>query len=67
VRKHGEAQLQITRPGPRQNLDIPDGVELLLATGMRISELLALRWEDVWIDKPDDGSYWVQMADAFDV
>jgi len=61
VRKHGEDQLQITRPGPRQNLDIPDGVELLLATGIRISELLALRWEDVWIDKPDDGSYWVQI------
>ncbi|MGO4856292.1 tyrosine-type recombinase/integrase [Arthrobacter sp. 2MCAF14] len=61
VRKHGEDQLQITRPGPRQNLDIPDGVELLLATGMRISELLALRWEDVWIDQPDDGSYWVQI------
>ncbi|WP_175558631.1 tyrosine-type recombinase/integrase [Arthrobacter sp. ok362] len=61
VRSHGEDQLQITRPGPRQNLDIPDGVELLLATGMRISELLALRWEDVWIDQPDDGSYWVQI------
>jgi integrase len=61
VRKHGEDQLKITRPGPRQNLDIPDGVELLLATGMRISELLALRWEDVWVDQPDDGSYWVQI------
>jgi integrase len=61
IRKHGEDQLKIARPGPRQNLDIPDGVELLLATGMRISELLALRWEDVWIDEPDDGSYWVQI------
>jgi integrase len=61
IRKHGEDQLKIARPGPRQNLDIPDGVELLLATGMRISELLALRWEDVWIDQPDDGSYWVQI------
>jgi integrase len=61
VRKHGEEQLLITRPGPRQNLDIPDGVELLLATGMRISELLALRWEDVYIDEQDDGSYWVQI------
>jgi integrase len=61
VRKHGEDQLKVARPGPRQNLDIPDGVELLLATGMRISELLALRWEDVWIDEPDDGSYWVEI------
>lgn len=61
VRKHGEEQLQVKRPGPRQNLDIPDGVELLMATGMRISELLALRWEDVYIDKPDKGSYWVQI------
>lgn len=32
-----------------------------MATGMRISELLALRWEDVWIDQPDDGSYWVHI------
>lgn len=61
VRKHGEEQLKITRPGPPQNLDIPDGVELLLATGVRISELLALRWEDAWIDQPDDRSYWVQI------
>lgn len=60
VRKHGEDQLQVTRPGPRQNLDVPDGVELLLATGMRISELLGLRWEDVWIDNPEHG-YWVQI------
>lgn len=61
VRQHGEDQLKLKRPGPPQNLDIPDGVELLLATGMRISELLALRWEDVWIDELDDGSYWVQI------
>lgn len=61
IRKHGEDQVKIVRPGPRQNMDIPDGVELLMATGMRISELLALRWEDVYIDQPDDGSYWVQI------
>lgn len=61
VREHGEAQLKATRPGPPQNLDIPDGVELLLATGIRISELLALRWEDVWIDQADGSSYWVQI------
>ncbi|CAH0135708.1 Tyrosine recombinase XerC [Arthrobacter sp. Bi26] len=61
IRSYGEKQVQVRRPGPRQNLDIPDGVELLMATGMRISELLALRWEDVHIDKPDKGSYWVQI------
>lgn len=61
VRQHGQALLQISRSGPPQNLDIPDGVELFLATGMRISELLALRWRDVWIDELDDGSYWVQI------
>jgi len=60
VRQHGEDQLHTTRPGPRQNLDIPDGVEMLLATGMRISELLGLRWEDVWLDRPEDG-YWVTV------
>lgn len=61
VRQHGEDKLKITRPGPPPNLDIPDGVELLMATGIRISELLAMRWEDVWIDQPDDGSYWVHI------
>lgn len=61
VRKHGRDQLNVKRPGPRQNLDIPDGVELLMATGMRISELLAMRWEDVWIDHLDEGFYWVQI------
>jgi integrase len=61
VRLHGEAQMNAKRPGPPQNLDIPDGVELFLATGVRISELLALRWHDVWIDELDDSSYWVQI------
>jgi integrase len=61
VRKHGQEQVTASRPGPRQNLDVPDGVELLMATGVRISELLAMRWEDVWIDHPDEGFYWVQI------
>lgn len=33
VRQHGEAQMKAKRPRPPQNLDIPDGVELFLATG----------------------------------
>lgn len=61
VRKFAEEKLQMKRPGPPPNMDIPDGVEMLLATGMRISELLALRWEDTWIDSMDDGSYWVEI------
>lgn len=61
VREHCAEQQRVKRPGPPANMDIPDGVELLLATGMRISALLALRWDDVWIDSPDDGSYWVQI------
>ncbi|MGV0108903.1 tyrosine-type recombinase/integrase [Arthrobacter sp. CP30] len=51
VRSHCEAPP--CRPGPKANLDVPDGVELLLATGVRISELLGLRWCDVDIDRPD--------------
>lgn len=35
------------RPGPRPNKDMPDIVELLLATGCRIGEVLAIRWNDV--------------------
>lgn len=39
-------------PGPKPNTDVADGVGLFLATGARMSELLALRWEDVDIDGP---------------
>ncbi|MEQ7845751.1 tyrosine-type recombinase/integrase [Nocardioides kribbensis] len=35
------------RPGPRPNRDMPDIVDLLLATGCRIGEILALRWSDI--------------------
>ncbi|UOQ90689.1 site-specific integrase [Agromyces endophyticus] len=33
--------------GRRRNPDIPDVVDILLATGARIGELCALRWDDV--------------------
>jgi integrase len=41
------------KPGPRHNGDLADTVDLLLATGARISEVLALRWADLdlrWAD-----------------
>ncbi|WP_155853966.1 site-specific integrase [Arthrobacter sp. H5] len=41
------------RPGPKVNRDLPDGLEILCATGIRISELLALRYADVCIDGPE--------------
>lgn len=41
------------RPGPK-NHDMPDLVDLLLATGLRIGEVIGLRWSD--IDLLADGS-----------
>jgi len=41
------------RPGPK-NHDMPDLVDLLLATGLRIGEVIGLRWSDV--DLIPDGS-----------
>ena len=35
------------RPGPRHTSDLADIVALMLATGARIGEMLALRWEDL--------------------
>lgn len=35
------------RPGPRHTGDLADIVDLMLATGARIGEILALRWEDL--------------------
>ncbi|GAA2173465.1 hypothetical protein GCM10009784_07860 [Arthrobacter parietis] len=39
------------RPGPRVNKDLPDGMEILCGTGIRISELLGLRYVDMQIDE----------------
>ena len=36
--------------GPRRNNNLADIVELLIATGARIGELLALRWQDIDLD-----------------
>ena len=35
------------KPGPRHTGDLADVVDLMLATGVRIGEVLAVRWEDV--------------------
>lgn len=35
------------KPGPRHTGDLADMVDLMLATGARIGEILALRWQDL--------------------
>ncbi|MGI8524355.1 MAG: tyrosine-type recombinase/integrase [Nocardioides sp.] len=35
------------RPGPRATTDMSDIIDLMLATGARIGEVLALRWSDI--------------------
>lgn len=41
------------RNGPK-SVDLPDIVEMLIATGMRIGELLALRWSDIELTPPTE-------------
>jgi integrase len=54
------------RNGPK-SVDLPDIVEMLIATGMRIGELLALRWSDIELTPPperrdDDGWFpWLMV------
>lgn len=48
-----EWSIGANRPGPK-NHDMPDLVDLLLATGLRIGEVIGLRWSD--IDLLPDGS-----------
>ena len=38
------------RPGPKASNDMSDIIDLMLATGARIGEVLALRWADVALD-----------------
>lgn len=38
-------------PGPRPTMTLPDVVDLLLGTGTRIGEALALRWQDIQLDE----------------
>lgn len=46
VRRWGNAD----RPGPRATGDMADIIDLMLATGCRIGEILALRWSDLDLD-----------------
>lgn len=47
VRSAVDAWMIKKRPGPKPNQDMPDLVDLLLATGCRIGEVLAIRWTDI--------------------
>lgn len=47
VRAALRAWLDKARPGPKSSGDIADIIEVMLATGARIGEVLALRWADI--------------------
>jgi integrase len=63
------------RPGPKSSGDMSDIIDLMLATGARIGEALALRWSDVDLDagnlvinatiktEPGRGTYRKSLAD----
>lgn len=40
------------RSGPKATMDMADIIDLMLATGARIGEILALRWADIDLDAP---------------
>ena len=47
VRSAVDAWMSKKRSGPKSSADMPDIIDLLLATGCRIGEVLALRWTDI--------------------
>ncbi len=47
VRSAVDSWMTKKRPGPKPNQDMPDIIDLLLATGCRIGEVLAIRWTDI--------------------
>ena len=47
VRAAVQAWMAKDRPGPKASRDTADIIDLMLATGARIGEVLALRWSDV--------------------
>jgi integrase len=50
VRGAMRAWLSKERSGPRSSGDIADIIEVMLGTGARIGEVLALRWDDVGLE-----------------
>jgi len=50
VRKAVNAWMGKERPGPKASSDMADVIDLMVATGLRIGEVLALRWSDVDLD-----------------
>lgn len=50
VRKAVGTWMGKDRPGPKSSRDMADIIDLMLATGARIGEVLALRWSDVDLD-----------------
>ena len=47
VRSAVDSWMTKKRPGPKPNQDMPDIIDLLLATGCRVGEVLAIRWTDI--------------------
>lgn len=50
VQEAVRAWLRKERPGPRASRDMVDIIEVMLGTGARIGEVLALRWRDINLD-----------------
>jgi len=51
VRAAVQAWIGKDRPGPKSSGDMADIIDLMLATGVRIGEVLAIRWKDVDLDR----------------
>lgn len=51
VRAAVQAWMGKDRPGPKSSGDMGDIIDLMLATGARIGEVLAIRWSDVDLDR----------------
>jgi integrase len=52
VRAAVRAWMAKDRPGSKPTSDMADIIDLMLATGARIGEVLALRWGDIDLDAP---------------
>ena len=50
VRAALRSWMTAARPGPRASRDMADIINLMLATGARIGEVLAIRWSDIDIE-----------------